>query len=341
VIAEPVTLEGQDVVVTATIGISINHHGSEDSGNLLKYADIAMYDARKDRKNNYRFFDHSMNADAVERLDMENKLRKAYNNEEFTLFYQPFVDINTGRITGMEALLRWQHPEKGIVAPTEFIPLAEETGLIIPLSKWVLHRACLQNKLWQEAGFSPVKISVNMSAQQFRGHDLAGTIARVLEDTGMSGEHLVLELTENILMQNTEQTILVLKELSSMGLGLAMDDFGTGYSSLNYLKRFPLGIMKIDRSFIKDIINGKEEAAIVKAIIAMAQSLKLKVIAEGVETEEQLQFLAGYGCNEVQGYLFSVPLPAEDVPGLLAREREENGIGRRVLHKTVKTIKKS
>ncbi|MBI4681668.1 MAG: EAL domain-containing protein [Nitrospirae bacterium] len=319
VISQPITLDSHEVIITASIGISTCCIEEENVDSLLKHADTAMYKAKKDGKNNYKFFNQSMNAAVMRRLDLENKLRKAYINREFMLYYQPQFEIVTGKIVGMEALIRWQHPEMGMVPPMEFIPLAEETGLIVPIGEWVLNAACTQNKAWQDEGYLPIKLSVNLSSQQFKNNDIIKTISKVLKDTCMDPRYLVLEITESIIMQNKEKTISMLNTLNTMGLSLAMDDFGTGYSSLSYLKRFPLDVVKIDRSFIKDVTGSKEDAAIVKAIIAMVHSLELKVIAEGVETEQQLNFLLEHGCDEVQGYLFSRPLPSKDVSNLLRK----------------------
>ncbi len=319
VISQPITLDSHEVIITASIGISTCCIEDENVDSLLKHADTAMYKAKKDGKNNYKFFNQSMNTAVMRRLDLENNLRKAYINGEFILYYQPQFDIVTGKMVGMEALIRWQHPEMGMVPPMEFIPLAEETGLILPIGEWVLNAACAQNKAWQDAGYLPIKISVNLSSRQFKNNDIIKTISKVLKDTCMDPRYLVLEITESIIMQNKEKTISMLNTLNTMGLSLAMDDFGTGYSSLSYLKRFPVDVIKIDRSFIKDVTGSKEDAAIVKAIIAMAHSLELKVIAEGVETKQQLKFLLEHGCDEIQGYLFSRPLPAEDASKLLKR----------------------
>ncbi len=321
VISQPITLDSHEVIITASIGISICCIEDDNVDSLLKHADTAMYKAKKEGKNNYKFFDQSMNTSVMRRLDLENKLRKAYIKGEFILHYQPQFDIITGEIAGMEALIRWQHPEMGMVPPMEFITLAEETGLILPIGEWVLHTACEQNKAWQEAGFSPISISVNLSSQQFKNNDIINTVSKALINTGMGPQYLVLEITESVIMHNNEKTVGLLNNLKAMGLSLAMDDFGTGYSSLSYLKRFPLDIIKIDRSFIRDVVKSSEDAAIVKAIIAMAESLKLKVIAEGVETKQQLAFLSEQGCTHAQGFLFSHPLQANDISKLLKREK--------------------
>jgi len=258
-----------------------------------------------------------MNVRTLERLALESNLRHALARKELLLHYQPRVDLETGQITGVEALLRWQYPDLGLVSPSQFVPLAEETGLIIPIGEWVLRTACAQNKLWQSMGLSPVRVSVNLSARQFEQRNLVETIGRVIKETELDPNYLELELTEGLVMKNPETTIATLRSLHEMGIQISIDDFGTGYSSLSYLKRFPIHALKIDQSFVRDIITDPDGTVIVTAIILLAHSLKLKVIAEGVETKDQLDYVRSLKCHEIQGYLFSKPLPAEEMTRLL------------------------
>jgi len=314
-------LEGHEFHITASIGIVLYPTDGEDTKTLLKNADVAMYRAKDRGRNTYQFYTPAMNAAALERLILENSLRRGLEREEFVVYYQPQVNLYTGQIVGAEALVRWQHPELGLVPPMKFIPLAEETGLIIPLGEWVLRTACAQNKAWQEAGFPPLRIAVNLSAHIFKHKDVVKTIVRILKETGLDPDYLDLELTEGAVMENAETTITMLRELKEMGMHISIDDFGTGYSSLSYLKRFPIDILKIDQSFVRDIITDPDDAAIARLIITMAHTLKLKVIAEGVETEEQLLFLRSHECDEMQGYYFSRPVPAEAFTQLLREGR--------------------
>jgi EAL domain-containing protein (putative c-di-GMP-specific phosphodiesterase class I) len=278
----------------------------------LKNADVAMYRAKELGKNNFQFYSAQMNIHNLEHLEMESSLRRALERNEFVLHYQPKVDIRSGRIIGMEALVRWQHPTKGQIPPMQFIPLAEETGLIVPIGEWVLRTACAQNKSWQEQGLPPLCIAVNLSARQFTHKNLLQDVARVLNETGLDAAFLELEITESMVMHNPEHAIELLNKMKAMGISISIDDFGTGYSSLSYLKRFPIDSVKIDRSFIKDLPMDGDDAAITRAIIAMAHGLKLKVIAEGAETGEQLSFLRAHKCDEMQGYYFSKPLPEHE-----------------------------
>jgi diguanylate cyclase (GGDEF)-like protein len=321
-LSEPYKLEGYEVFITVSIGIAIFPVDGEDIDSILMNADAAMYHAKKQGKNNFQFYRLTMNERAMERLNLENDLRKALERDELLLHYQPKVGIESGKIVGMEALIRWQHPEMGMISPAEFIPLAEETGLIVPIGEWVLQAACAQINAWKAQGLAPIPVSVNISSQQFQHQELLITIGRLLESSGIPPERLMLEITESVIMQNTDSTFDILNTLTAMGLRLLIDDFGTGYSSLSYLKRLPVYAIKIDRSFISDIATNPDDAAIIKAIIAMAQNLKLKVVAEGVETEEQLAFLRDEQCDVMQGYLFSRPLPAEEASKLLAQEQE-------------------
>lgn len=317
-IAQPFDIEGQEVFITASIGIAIYPIDGEDVDSLLKNCDTAMYHAKNEGRNNYKFYEQSLNKTALDILALENNLRKALDKQEFRVYYQPRIDIRTRNVVGFEALIRWRHSQKGIIPPSEFIPIAEETGLIIPIGEWVLNEACKQNKTWQAAGFAPVFISVNLSGKQFKQQNLIKVIDHAMSEVRLDPKYLELEITESII-QDTKSTADILRELRNLGLKIAVDDFGTGYSSLSYLRRFPLDTLKIDRSFVKDIAKDPDSEAIVKAIIAMAHCLKLKVIAEGVETEEQLKFLSDEGCDEFQGYLISPPLPADEVVRFLAK----------------------
>lgn len=311
-VAKPLILDAQEFHLTASIGISAYPDDSKDMQSLLKNADIAMYRAKEQGRNNYQFYSAQMNVHTLERLALESNLRRALERNEFLLHYQPKVDIGSGRITGMEALVRWQQPAKPLILPAQFISLAEETGLIVPIGEWVLKTACAQNKSWQEHGLPPLRVAVNLSARQFGHETLLQDVARVLNETGLDPTALEFEITESMVMHNPEHAVKLLTKLKAMGIQLSIDDFGTGYSSLNYLKRFPIDSVKIDRSFIQDLPGDGDDAAITRAIIAMAHSLRLKVIAEGVETEEQLSFLRNHGCDEMQGNYFSKPLPENE-----------------------------
>ncbi|HEX9024067.1 MAG TPA: EAL domain-containing protein [Geobacteraceae bacterium] len=312
-VSQPFNLDGHEVIITTSIGISLYPDDGKDVVTLIKNADTAMYHAKDQGRNNFQFYNQSMNSTAYERLVLENHLRKAVEREEFVLHYQPQLDMADGRIIGVEALVRWRHPELGMVSPALFIPLAEETGLIIQIDEWVLRTACSQNKAWQEAGLPPVTMAVNLSGQNFIRKNLLETISRIVGETGLDARHLELELTESVLMKNAREAALTLRALKDMGLHISIDDFGTGYSSLSYLKKFPLDNLKIDQSFIRESTSDPDSAAITRAIIAMAHSLKLRVIAEGVETEAQLEFLRESGCHALQGFLFSRPLPADEI----------------------------
>ncbi|HAK61477.1 MAG TPA: hypothetical protein DCO77_14045 [Nitrospiraceae bacterium] len=335
-LARPFLLDGHEVFITASIGIAIYAIDGKDFESLLKNADAAMYHAKGQGKNNYQFYKQSMNATALEKLELENDLRRALARKEFLLYYQPQIDVRTGEIVGMEALIRWQHPVRGLVSPADFIPLTEETGLIVPIGEWVLQTACKQSKAWQAAGFAPIPVSVNLSSRQFRQRVLLQTIEQAMDASGLDCRHIVLEITESVVMQEQEASRALLVELASKGLRLAMDDFGTGYSSLSNLKRFPIDAIKIDRSFVMDITTDPDDAAITKAIIAMGRSLNLNVIAEGVETEEQLAFLYQQGCHMIQGFLISRPVPMEEAAKLLAREKAGDGIGLEICRRIVK-----
>ena len=276
-----------------------------------------MYSAKDNGRNNFRFFTDDMNAQVVERLTLENSLRRALDNKELFLMYQPQIDMTTRKVVGLEALLRWQHPELGLVPPDRFIRIAENSGLILPIGEWVLRTACSQVRQWQEEGLPHTTIAVNVSAIQFRQEGFCELIQSVLDETRLAPQYLELELTESLLLSSADMTFAVLRDLKAMGLKLAIDDFGTGYSSLSYLKHFPVSKLKIDRSFIRDVAVNPDDAAIATAIISMAKSLHLKVIAEGVENEAQMSFLQARQCDEIQGYYFSKPLMVDKVPDKL------------------------
>lgn len=309
--AQPFMVESRELLLTASIGISTFPNDGLDSSSLLKNADIAMYRAKDQGKNTFQFYSAQMNLHTVERLSLETSLRWALEREEFVLHYQPKIDLRSGRAVGVEALVRWQHPDMGLVSPATFIPLAEETGLIGPIGEWVLAQACAQCRAWLDQGLPPLRMAVNLSASQFARSDVLPQVMGVLKRTGLTPRMLELEITESTVMKNAEHSREVLHQLKARGIGLAIDDFGTGYSSLGYLKRFPLDSVKIDRSFVLDLPDDQDNAAITQAVIGMAHSLGLRVVAEGVETEAQLAFLRHHGCDEAQGYCLSPPLPAE------------------------------
>jgi len=319
-ISLPYALEGQEVFLSTSIGISLYPFDACSASDLIRNADGAMYQAKEQGRNGYQIYDESMNAKALERIILESQLHKALKEEEFTLYYQPQVSSRTGEVVGVEALVRWNSRELGIVEPGRFLPLAEEIGLVIQIDQWVMRSACRQLRRWLDAGHAPITLALNISGQHFQKSDLLEHVTSVLEESGMDPGFLELELTEGVLMTNTEKTVKTLTALKSMGVRLAIDDFGTGFSSLSYLKRFPLDVLKIDRTFINDITCDPDDAAITLATIEMAHTLKLHVIAEGVETPAQLAFLHQHGCDTYQGYLFSRPVPPEAIPPLLRRE---------------------
>jgi len=307
-LSKPFIIESEEVFITASIGISVYPSDGADVNSLIKKADIAMNQAKKQGKNSYEYYSESMNTSTLERFTMENKLRKALERNEFMLFYQPQIDISTGRIIGVEALIRWLQPDLVLVKPGEFIPVTEETGLIVPIGEWILRSACAQNKAWQSEGIEPFNMTVNISGIQFQQDTFIEMVAQALYDSGLDPSYLKLELTESILMKHTENSIEKMNLLKGMGIEISIDDFGTGYSALSYLKRLPVGILKIDRSFIKDVATNPDDEAIVRAIIALAHNLDIKVIAEGVETKKQLGLLRGYGCDAAQGFLICPPI---------------------------------
>jgi EAL domain-containing protein (putative c-di-GMP-specific phosphodiesterase class I) len=317
----PFVLEGAEIFVTASIGITVFPTDTVDQETLIRNADVAMYRAKDRGRNNYQFYTPEMNRRTREMLSMESELRRAIERDEFVLHYQPKISLSTGEITGVEALLRWRHPERGLVPPGDFMPLLEETGLVVQAGGWVLRAVCRQLNAWAAAGIAPVSIAVNLSARQFLAPDLGESIRLVLEEHGVKPEMLEVEITESSIMADTAEASRTLEYLENLGVKSAIDDFGTGYSSLGYLKRFPLRALKIDRSFVSDITTDADDAHITQAVISMAHSLGLKVVAEGVETDEQLSFLLRYGCDEVQGFLFARPMPADDCAAAIVDAR--------------------
>jgi diguanylate cyclase (GGDEF)-like protein/PAS domain S-box-containing protein len=324
----PFPLEGAEIYVTASLGITLYPDDSTDQDTLIRNADTAMYRAKEAGRNSYQFYTPEMNVRALEILGIESGLRRALEREEFLLYYQPKASLAEGDIVGVEALLRWRHPERGMVAPGEFMPVLEETGLVVAVGNWVMNSVCAQIKAWEQAGIEPVPVAINLSARQFAARDLGATIEHVIEAHGVDPRLIELEITESSLMANTEEAVKTLERLNQFGVRLSIDDFGTGYSSLAYLKRFPLDSLKIDRSFVSGLTTDADDATITRAVISMAHSLGLKVVAEGVETEAQLAFLYEYGCDEIQGYCFARPMPAAECAAWL-RERRRLGRPRR------------
>lgn len=293
---------------------------------LLQNAGAAVHQAKQQERNTYQFYSAEMNAKLQERLALENELRYALVRGELFPHYQPRVDLASGRTVAVEALLRWQNPRLGLVSPERFIPIAEETGLIIPIGEWVLRRACAQNRTWQAAGLPPVRVSVNLSARQFQHKNLVEMVDQVLVETGLDAAYLELEVTECLLVDDVQRAIKILQQLHDRGIALSLDDFGTGYSSMSSLRRFPIDTLKTDRSFVREVASNPDDAAIARAIIALAHSLQLNITAEGVETQEQLNYLKTHGCHEVQGYYFSRPVPADALANLLRHEQSLNPV---------------
>jgi len=314
---KPFRLQGRNYYVGASIGISVFPLDDENVDSLLKNAETAMYKAKQEGRKNYQFFTADMQLTLLKQLSLENNLRHALENNEFRIEYQPKVNLRTGAIMGAEALLKWDHPQLGLVSPTQFIPLAEETGSITAVGEWVLRNACQQCKSWQHSPYHPVRVAVNLSAYQFRQQKLVDRIATILDDTGLRPQFLEIEITETVLMQSTPETLQRLRDLKSLGIHISIDDFGTGFSSLSYLKQLPIDSLKIDQSFVRDIPADSNDVAITRAIIVLAHTLQLNVIAEGVETQEQLQFLVAENCDEMQGFYFSRPIPSEKFAELL------------------------
>lgn len=321
-----------ELYISCSIGIALYPHDGDDAQTLLKNADAALYRVKEQGRNGYQIYTPAINSQASALLALESSLHHALERQQFVLHYQPQINVNTGQITGMEALLRWQHPELGLIPPRVFIALAEENGLIVPIGEWVLRTACAQNKAWQVAGLPPFRMAVNLSARQFQQPHLVETVAQTLAETRLSPCHLELEITETVVMHDVDFTTSMLKDLQVMGVNLAVDDFGTGYSSLSYLKRFPLNTIKIDQSFIRELTTDPNDAAIVTAIIALGRGLNLNVVAEGVETQAQLDYLRSRHCEEMQGYLFSKPMPLEDATEFLQKDRLKGLLGSRGEH---------
>ena len=319
---KPFCLNDEEIYLTTSIGISLYPRDGRDATSLIKNADVAMYRAKEMGRNTYQFYTPELANNAYERFSLESSLRRALEQDEFLLHFQPQVGVRTGKLTGAEVLVRWEHPKLGLIPPDKFITLAEETGLIMPLGEWVLDAACRQHALWREAGYAPIPLAVNFSVGQVN-QGLPGLLTRTLAHYQMSSRFLDIEITESLLMNNAEENVGILHDISTMGASISLDDFGTGYSSLSYLKRFPIDIVKIDKSFVRDLVSDPDDAAIIRAIIAMAGSLKLSVTAEGVETQEQLNMLGQLRCDIYQGFLFSPPLPARDFERYLVRHQPE------------------
>jgi len=311
--------DGHDVSVTTSIGISVFPEDGESADVLLKNADSAMYQAKDSGRNNYHFYEESLNRAVIERFSIEKNMRKALDKGEFILYYQPQIDLATREIVGVEALIRWLHPQKGMIAPDDFIQIAEESDLIIDINKWVLQTACRQGDTWKKAGLPPARIAVNLSGYKFAKQDIIENIEAALRIGSVDTHCLEVEITENVLMQDTDETISTLKQMKALGITMTLDDFGTGYSSLSYLTSFPFDAIKIDRSFVTECTRQPDNRIIIRAIIAMGHSLEKRVVAEGIETEEQFELIQGYGCDEAQGYYFSPPVPPDEVADLLAR----------------------
>ena len=317
-LSQPFNIDGRDLFVTGSIGISNYPHDGADVETLVRNADAAMYRAKEQGRNAFHMFTQDLNAMAVERVNIETGLRRAVEREELVLHYQVRVSLKTGVTPGVEALLRWHHPDNGLLSPAHFLPLAEDTGLIEPITEWVLKAACLQNKAWQNAGYNKMDVAVNISPRLLHRTDLVRAVENALTVSGLEAKYLNLELTETAIMQNPDQAVVILSELKNMGVSISIDDFGVGYSSLSNLRRLPIDSLKIDASFVRQITTNKDDASIAAAIVAMAHSMNLNVIAEGVETLDQLDFLKTLKCDEIQGYFISRPVPGQEVLHLLA-----------------------
>jgi diguanylate cyclase (GGDEF)-like protein len=318
-LSRPYNLYGHEVFITSSIGITVYPDDHHDTEGLVKNAELAMYYAKTHGRNSYKLYTADLNVQSSEFMALANSLHRALDRHEIRVFYQPLVSLQTGKIVGAEALARWQHPDLGIIMPNKFIPVAEQTGLILRLSEQILFEVCEQMRIWESTGLDYGRIAVNLSGQHFQpDNNLLEIVAKVLKETGIDPHHLELELTEGIIMQNVEFTIALLSDLQDLGVKVAIDDFGTGYSSLSYLKHFPVNALKIDHCFIQDVTSDRHDATICLAIIDLAHSLALEVIAEGVETQEQFQFLKDHGCDQMQGYLFSQPLPTAEFAKMLS-----------------------
>lgn len=318
-INRPLDIDDHTVTLTASIGITLYPDDGEDISSLLQRSESAMRHVKANGGNNFHFFAAEMDQRARQRIELENRLRRALKEEEFVLFYQPKVDIDSSHIVGAEALIRWIDPEKGMISPIEFIPVAEESGLIVPIGKWVLEEACRQNKAWLDQGLPPVKVSINMAAPQFRDRNIVEQVKEVVKKSGLPERYIEIEITESMLVGDIETVIEKLNGLRDMGVDIAIDDFGTGYSSLSYLSRFPITTLKIDRAFVHDLESNKNTAEIARAIIALSQGLELEVVAEGAENAAHIEFLKEQGCNTVQGFFYSRPVDAESFGALLKK----------------------
>jgi diguanylate cyclase (GGDEF)-like protein/PAS domain S-box-containing protein len=325
-IQKPYLIGLDEIHITASIGIAVYPVDGTGSEALLRNADLAMYEAKERGRNNAQFYRVDLNSGATERQSLSSSLRHALKREEFKLYYQPIINLSTGVIARAEALIRWRHPTRGVISPSQFIAIAEESGLIVPIGRWVLEEACRQARVWQDAGLPLAKLAVNISAVELRSKDFVAGVKSILADTGLGPQCLELELTETFLMQDSSSTVIVLRALKELGLKLALDDFGTGYSSLSYIKRFPIDTLKIDRSFVRDVTTDADDASIVSAVINMGKSLHMGVVAEGVETQNQLMFLQEYTCPEAQGHYFSEPLSAAKFSALLRRDLRRGGL---------------
>jgi EAL domain-containing protein (putative c-di-GMP-specific phosphodiesterase class I) len=317
---KPVQIKGRELYIPASVGVAVYPRDGNTVEALVKNSDVAMYNAKSLGKNNCKLYNTEMNVEATEKLKMINDLKNAVKNNEFRIHYQPQIDINTNEVVGMEALVRWQHPVKGLVPPLEFIPLAEETGLIIPIGEWVLREACRQNKAWQDLGYKPMRIAVNLSIVQFEHHNLIKTVRDALSETGLKPEWLELEITESLAVKCFDCAIKRIKQLKKLGVYISLDDFGTGYSSYSYLNQLPIDSLKIDRIFLENLKEDSDEEFITRTMISLAKKLNLTIIAEGVENEGQLDFLRKQKCNIAQGFLFSKPVSAEDFVRLLSNK---------------------
>lgn len=316
-LVRPFLLSGTESFVSGSIGITIYPDDAQVASDLLKNADAAMYRAKEKGKANYQFYTADLNEEVAERLRIKNGLAKALKSDEFQLYYQPKLTLATGRIDSVEALMRWKSPELGMVSPVRFIPVLEETGMVVEVGEWAIRTACLQHRAWIEAGLPPLRVAVNLSARQLREISFVSVLEKVLRETGVGPEGIEIEITESMLMSDTENAVSALKDLHNLGIHVAMDDFGTGYSSLSYLRRFPIDTIKIDGSFVADIADSHDGAEIIRTIISMGKTLNRQIVAEGVETEEQLALLREYDCDHIQGYLISRPLPGDELTGFL------------------------